>query len=310
MPLVTSRPGFSLIIHKYFLIFLFAVVLLGNPTPALSWGDKGHEVIVLIAGHYLDPAVRARLDSMLAADSDNLTEHDAASEATWADKINKTQALDVGKPREPCASCEWHFVNIEIANPHLDVACGGHPTLPIGIVSSRGPLHDCIVDKLKEFDHELIDPATSSYERLLALKYVLHLVGDLHQPLHVADDHDAGGNRKVVLLPHSVKGNLHFYWDVSLVDRLGTDPAQIAGRLVANISEEQRRAWSRGSFLDWTWDTFRLARAHAYGLLPAPNAKGIFVLPDTYLQTSLDDAALQLSKAGVRLAVTLNRALH
>jgi hypothetical protein len=178
------------------------------------------------------------------------------------------------------------------------------------MVASRGPRHDCIVDKIKELDRELSDPSASSAERLLALKFVLHLVADLHQPLHVADDHDAGGNRKLVLVLHSIKYNLHFYWDVPLIDRLGMDPVQIAERLVANITEKQRRAWSPGSFVDWTWDTFRLARAHAYGLLPAPNAKGTFVLTDVYLQTSLDDAALQLSKAGIRLAVTLNRALH
>jgi hypothetical protein len=62
--------------------------------------------------------------------------------------------------------------------------------------------------------------------------------------------------------------------------------------------------------VDWAWETFRLGRAHAYGLLPPPNREGSYVLTTIYLRTSLNDAAVQLSKAGVRLAGMLNRAFQ
>jgi hypothetical protein len=288
---------------------LAAGASMSSPSAALAWGDKGHEIIALIAEKYLEPAVRARVNAMLAVDTTNdLTPHDIANEATWADKINK-EIRNKGS-HEACPTCEWHFINIEITKPDLDEACYGHPALPPGTPASRGPSHDCIVDKLEQFERELADPVTVADERLLALKFVLHFVGDLHQPLHVADDHDAGGNLKRVVLPPAAHMNLHFYWDVPLVDRLGMDPMRVAEGLIARMSDEQRAAWSAGSVVDWTWGTFRVGRSHAYGLLPPPDSTGAYVLTQTYLKASLQDAASELSKAGVRLAVSLNRALR
>lgn len=288
---------------------LFVAVLFAHSTPAACWGDKGHEIVALIAERYLDPAARTEVSAMLTTDPDNLTAHDSASEATWADKYNKKTSSGRGPPA-PCETCEWHFINIEIARPDLDDACFGHPVLPAGVVASGGPPHACIVDKLEQFVGELGDPATALDERRIALKFVLHLIGDLHQPLHVADDHDAGGNQKLVSVRGSSAGNLHFYWDVPLVERLGKDPNRIAARLVARISPQQRLAWSSDTVVDWAWETFRLAREHAYGLLLPPNPEGTYPLTEAYLRISLNDAILQLSKAGVRLAVTLNRAFR
>ena len=92
---------------------------------------------------------------------------------------------------------------------------------------------------------------TTRIERWLALKFLLHLVGDVHQPLHAADDHDAGGNRKQVAASGFQPGNLHHFWDVEFVERIGTDPAEVAAHLIASISGEQGRAWSHGAAADW-----------------------------------------------------------
>ena len=74
-----SLPGF-------FRACLLLVAVLVAPRPVLAWGDEGHKVIGIIAEHYLDPAVRTKVAPLLAADTDTLTDHDIASEATWADK--------------------------------------------------------------------------------------------------------------------------------------------------------------------------------------------------------------------------------
>ena len=116
-------------------------------------------------------------------------------------------------------------------------------SLLAGMVASNGPTQACVVDKIEQFAAELADPKTDPEERLIALKFILHLVGDLHQPLHAADDHDPGGNRKHVAADGFQPGNLHHYWDVEFVEHLGTDPRQVAGAIVAGISDEQRRAW-------------------------------------------------------------------
>ena len=68
------------------LVWFLLTVALTDPLPAFAWGDEGHKVIALIAEHYLDPAVRSKVATLLAADTDTLTAHDVASEATWADK--------------------------------------------------------------------------------------------------------------------------------------------------------------------------------------------------------------------------------
>jgi hypothetical protein len=164
------------------------------------------------------------------------------------------------------------------------------------------------VDKINQFAAEFGDRTTSAPEQLLALKFLLHFVGDLHQPLHSADDHDAGGNKKLVAGEGMHPGNLHHYWDVEFVESLGTDPRRVAAALIGQISEAQRQEWSSGTPADWAMEAFALARRDAYGLLPQPGDQGTYSLPSAYTGQAARDVALQLSRAGVRLAFVLNRA--
>ena len=193
--------------------------------------------------------------------------------------------------------------------PNLASACFGHPPLPPGVLASEGPPQACVVDKIEQFAAELGNPATSTSEQLLALKFLLHLVGDLHQPLHTADDHDAGGNKKLVAVARRNPGNLHRYWDFEFAERLGVDPRQVAASLIGQITEQQRQAWSRGTPADWALEAFALARADAYGLLPQSSDQGIYTLSSAYVEQAVKDTALQLRRAGVRLAFVLNQAL-
>jgi hypothetical protein len=272
--------------------------------PARAWGDEGHEVIALIAQSFLEPAVREKVTALLASDPDSLTPHTIAAEATWADKYRDA---DVNGARQ--ATRLWHFVDIELTAPDIDNACFGHPRLPPGRPASNGPAQDCVIDKINEFEAELASPATDAAERIVALKFLLHLVGDEHQPLHASDDHDSGGNRKHVSAPGMPSGTLHHYWDTEFVDQLGPDERRIAETLTTHISGGDVRAWSRGTPADWAMESFRLAKDDAYGGLPPPNARGSYRLTDTYVATARRDVAMQLSKAGVRLARILNRAM-
>ena len=269
-----------------------------------AWGDDGHEVIALIAQSWLDPAVRKKVDAMLAADPDTLTRHDIADAATWADRFRDS---DFNGARQNTR--QWHFVDLEIAAPDLNRACFGHPPVPAGTVASNGPARDCVVDKVDQFAAELANPATDSSERVVALKFLLHLVGDLHQPLHASDDHDRGGNDKRANAPGIKAGTLHHFWDTEFVNQLGPDPKRIAAMLSRRVSPAEARDWARGTPSDWAMDSFRVAKDDVYGRLPPPNARGSFRLPDDYIATAMRDVAAQLSKAGVRLAFVLNKAL-
>ena len=211
---------------KALLLALAAVPL--APKPALAWGDEGHKVIALVAAHYMRPEVLARVNALLATDADNqLTGHDIAAEATWADKFRdhvKGAKAHTGS---------WHFVDIELGSPDEAAACFGRPALATGQPAYPGFARDCVVDKVDEFRRELGDPATPAVERLLALKFLLHFVGDLHQPLHASDDQDRGGNGKALEPPIGKSRNLHAFWDTAVVISLGRDPEMVASGLIS-----------------------------------------------------------------------------
>jgi nuclease S1 len=284
----------------------FALVTnFAQPRPALAWGDDGHKVVALVAQSFLEPDVRKRVNALLASDTDSLTPHDIASAATWADKFRDS---NIGGARQKTR--QWHFVDIEITAPNLDRACFNHPSLPPGTVASDGVSDDCVVDKIQEFAAELSNPVTDLEEQVVALKFLLHFVGDVHQPLHSSDDNDRGGNNKRVSAAGFKAGNLHHFWDTEFVDQLETDPKSIASDLIGHISNNQVAEWQAGEPADWATESFKVAKGDTYGQLPEPTSRGTFRLSDEYVATAVEDVALQLSKAGVRLAFVLNTALR
>ena len=279
---------------------LLAVAAL--PAPALAWGFEGHQIIADIARARLTPKARAKVDALLATDPDTLTAHDMAAEATWAD------AYRGAGHRE---TAQWHFVDQELDRPDLASACFGRPPLNAA-PASAGPANDCVVDKIDEFTAELANPATAPSERLLALKFVLHFVGDVHQPLHASDHQDRGGNCVRIALGGPRTSNLHAYWDTGVLEPLGADPQAAAAFLAGRITPDQAAAWSRGTAADWAQESFGVARTVAYSLnSPAGCSQDAapISLPAAYVAAAQAAADLQLEKAGVRLAWVLNQAL-
>jgi S1/P1 Nuclease len=286
-------------------VFLLAALLFAAG-PAAAWGDLGHEVTGLIAYRHLTPKARDALDALLASDSDPLTAADFASRTTWADKYRNSH-------RETAA---WHFIDIEIDQPDVAAACFNFPPLAAGQAASAGPAQDCIVNKINEFFAELKNPATPPAERLLALKFLIHFIGDLHQPLHTADHQDRGGN--CVALSPSPDGhdnNLHAFWDVGAVEALGHSAAPIAAVLDAQITMADMQTWDSGDTHSWTTESFALGSKDVYALsqptaaLPTCQAPGAIALSAEYQARAAQDAALQLKRAAIRMAGLLNNAL-
>jgi hypothetical protein len=257
-----------------------ALLCLWLPAGALAFGDEGHEIVALIADHYLKSDVRARVNALLATDQSGLTDRSMAAESTWADRYRerhrKTQ--------------DWHYVDIEI-----DASTSAHGQL---------------VARIEQFRAELSDPATSPQERLIALQFLLHLIGDLHQPLHTADDHDHGGNQIEVIAQGERRGSLHHYWDTVFVERLGQDAATISQLLMAEITPDQRAGAMRGSPASWAMESFEIARVEVYGQLPPGGPHGVRVLDGKYVHDATITVGHQLQRAGLRLAQVLNEALR
>jgi hypothetical protein len=281
-------------------VILFALATLAS-AHVEAWGDLGHQVTALIAYRHLTPKARTALDALLRSDGDTLTPPDFAARATWADKYRSAH-------RETAA---WHFIDIEIDHPDVASACFGFPAQEVAQLASAGPAEDCVVNKIDEFTAELRSAATTPAERLLALKFLIHFIGDLHQPLHAADHADRGGNCIGLASPHGQASNLHGFWDVDVVEALGHSPEQIADKLDARLAAADHAGWAQGTAKSWAMESFELARRDVYALPSVPTClhRGFVALSPEYEARAQKDAATQLLKAGLRIATVLNEAL-
>jgi hypothetical protein len=286
-----------------------------------AWGDEGHAVIAQIAMHYVTPATRQKIAAVLAGDNGTLTTHDIAGESSWADKYRDSD-------RDPDSANKnnntryrqthlWHFVNLDLDAPNLARACFQHRPLAPGQLASQGPAQACIVDKVAQFRGEWLAPQTSPAERLLALQFLLHLVGDLHQPLHASNHDDQGGNLVAVRGPKLKRSTLHRFWDTQLVQRLDRNSETLARRLIARTSAAQYKQWQRGDPASWVLEAHALAKDVVYGQLPQPTPTGeqdslqsrpqavTYRLSANYIANAETVVATQLIKAGIRLATQL-----
>jgi hypothetical protein len=268
------------------------------------------------------PAVQRKVLEILAADKSNeWTKTDIASEATWAD------ALREKSPEGRVASSKWHYVNLGSDNPDLQKACFGRPALPPLRPASHGLQDNCIIDKIEQFAQELREPETLESERLMALQFLLNLVGDVHDPLNTIERNDQYGRCVAVLPPHGGSPvRFSVYWDEILVaEAAGKDPIKAAGQIMATLSPEEVQKWSGGTPEEWAREAYNVAKTVAYSFPTA--GEGKFALPlrkverdacgaiPLYrLDAGYRDRAIvaikeQLAKAGLRLAYVLQQNL-
>jgi len=253
----------------------FLLLLLIVPLPAYALGPEGHEVIARIAADNLSPAAHLRISQLLGGDAPTLMVLDS----NWADEIR------ADRPE----TTNWHFVNIEIGSkgydPRRDCA-----------------RDDCVVAQIAHDVAVLRDPKTPHAAKLDALRFLIHFVGDLHQPLHAADRHDKGGNNLVVLL-NKRRTNLHRVWDEDLVEALGPDVNQVAGGIEAGLSPQDKAKFASGTPADWANESFTVAAKEIYARIPP---RGPVRLPRDYGNREKAVVRLQLARAGIRLATLLN----
>ena len=283
------------------LAVLLVTALLSPNT--FAWGDRGHEVTALIAWQFMTPTAREKVSQLLATDDSGLTGPDIAAQSTWADEYRDSDR-NTTKLRYQ-QTYRWHFVNLDLQHPDLDSACFNFP--PLEGPASTGPDKTCIVDKIEQFENELGDANTDAHERLRALQFLLHLIGDLHQPLHASNNNDNGGSRATVIIGANKRMSLHGYWDGEVIRRLGRDTESIVANLTMPISAQELARWQRGNARDWATEAWRIARGDIYRRLPEPLPDGSYRLDNNYQNRAKEIARLQLQRAGVRLAFVLNR---
>jgi nuclease S1 len=167
--------------------------------------------------------------------------------------------------------------------------------------------HGYVVAKLSEFVNILGNPARPVEERRVALRFVIHLVGDLHQPLHVGDNHDRGGNDAQVRF-FDRGSNMHWVWDSGIIERASRDEEAWLADLNALDTPEARATAMTGAVEDWATGSLLAAREAyqdpATGMRIRPGAR----LADAYQDASLLTVRRRLYQGGMRLATVRNEA--
>jgi hypothetical protein len=267
------------------LIPLFFLII---TTRAAAWGPVGHETIAYIAQDTLTPAAKAKIKSLLAQGDD------LASISNWADKVRM-----FGRPD----TAPWHFIDLPIRKD-----------LKLKDEQDYCPNSDCVLNQLQIFQGILGDVSKPKSKRLEALKFIVHFMGDLHQPLHCADDNDRGGNEKLVRFKdpgkpgHGAKIKLHALWDHLIESKTGEDPRELATALEKGITPGERAAWTKGSEKNWAFESYLIAKTKIYpGMDPGTQDYTDKPLPTNYFDKMRPIVDHQLEKAGIRLAFILNQ---
>jgi len=304
---------------------LCGLVLFFCPSATLAWGCKGHQTVALLAEKHLTPEAKLFVQKLLAdspvdpklnrycggANRDLM-----ADASTWADDV-----------RGERKNGPWHYIDIPRGSPRgpLDPFCGQEGCVTRAITEQLAILKDAKADVAKRAD---------------ALRFIIHFVGDLHQPLHTVTNADEGGNcvpvkyfrRSARERNHSFSPNLHSLWDTAIPERdaEGADPAEYADTLDAQFSAEIDGWQKAGVHLDdWAWEGFDFAENAVYGNLTPkiaiePNVpvhscsddnnigerllRQNITAGDGYQEKAAPVVEKRLAQAGVRLAMILNDA--
>ncbi|MFL6192572.1 MAG: S1/P1 nuclease [Thermoanaerobaculia bacterium] len=244
-----------------------AALLLAVPTTAFAWGPNGHRIVGRIAMHHLtDEAARA-VDCLLGPEG-----LDQAS--TWPDEIRSDPAWKKADP--------WHFISIDDAE-----------TLE---TTARSPDGD-VVEAIQRFAAVLRDPQASQQDKQQALRFLVHFVGDIHQPLHVGRRADRGGNEiKVNFFREDT--NLHSVWDSGLIENEKLSFSEFAA-FIDHPTLAELTSWQSASVADWAAESKAL-RDRVYNF-PADKK-----LSFEYAFANMPTVKRRLLQAGVRLAGLLN----
>jgi hypothetical protein len=257
-----------------FRILGILVVALYLPLHTLAWGVTGHRVVGEIASLHLTAKARKNIQKILGNES-------IAMASNWADFIKSDSTYDY--------LYNWHFINIDdklnyeqfTERLKNDTAVDAYTKLQM------------IVDTLK-------NKSLSNVSKLMYLRLLIHIVGDLHQPMHVARLSDLGGNR-VRVQWFNQQSNLHRVWDEQLVDFQQLSYTEFA-TAINHSTKEQRTAWQQQPVSDWIFDTYQQTQK-VYEYIREENPK----LSYRYNFDHVDMLKSQLLKGGVRLAGMLNQ---
>jgi hypothetical protein len=277
---------------------LAAVALAATASPAAAYWEYGHQTIAQIARANVKPATRIAVDRLLRQskllDTPTCPARTIEDASIWADCIKTIKDPDGKRPFD--FAYNWHFQNVNICQPFdLTAPCKDG---------------NCVSAQIERDVKLLRDKATPRKDRVQALVFLIHFVGDLHQPLHAGDKTDKGGNDAkaaygILVTPRL---NLHSIWDGYLAERA----ISAAPSLVRRYSAADRREMAAGTVTDWSRESWKIAHDSVYTsamkgdpCAPTPERS---TLDNATIESLVPVARLEVERGGLRLAKLLDEA--
>jgi hypothetical protein len=264
------------------LISSVALLLIG--TACLGWGEVGHRTAGVIATKYLT-------EKTTAAVADLLGDRTVATAGTWADELRKDKSYDWAKP--------LHYINLPMDAKEIDLARDCPP--------GEGGTGECVLGAINRFSDVLRDSQAAQAQKSEALKFLIHFIEDLHQPLHVSYAKDRGGNMITLSFLGKTGANLHRVWDTDMIEQrvkqtTDGDWMKYAIDLRDKITEADLKKYRRSADpVAWANESFEITR-RLYKSLPTSSGN----IDADYVNRWMPTVEERLTAAGVRLAMHLN----
>ena len=256
-------------IRKIALLGLFVYL----PFSSMCWGLLGHRIVGQIADAYLTRHTKKEIFKILGTES-------VAMASNWADFIKSDPSLSYLSP--------WHYCDIK----------GGLNADEFKAILKADTVVDAYT-KINFLVSELKNTALEQKKKVMYLRLLIHIVGDIHQPLHVGRPEDQGGN-KIKVMWFGISYNLHSIWDNQLINFQQLSYTEYADA-INHTTKEQMEEWQQQPLVTWFWDSYQLAEK-IYGDIKQPDQK----LDYKYNYDYLAPMNQQLLKGGVHLAGLLN----
>lgn len=274
-------------------IALVALVTLLLNLQLLAWHEQGHRIVGLVAADRLSPIAKKNVAWLLDG-------HSLGDVASWADTLTGEQTQ----------TGPWHYVNIprEASGYDRDRDCPTQPGVKPGSRNDRW--RDCIVDRISYWEERLGNARLDRADRAAALKFVVHFIGDLHQPFHASGVAAGGNNIKVRVFGQEDCGtdparpfpcNLHTVWDGRMMERKNLDDRSYVDSLKKLIVDKNLGSKREGTPEQWANESVALANAAI--------VKDGDNIDESYYRSHITVIDERLALAGVRLAAALNRIL-
>lgn len=258
------------------------------PVQLLAWGREGHHIIALLAASRLSDAAKVRVSELLGTET-------LAAASTWPDEIRKDHEETAG----------WHYVSVPRNAPFFDHARDCFQP-NAGRKGADTDHNDCVVDRIDIYARQLADTSQPKVARVEALKYLVHFVSDLHQPMHAIDEGRGGNDIHIIQFGNSTCGtdrpcNLHGLWDSGLIEHAEPDEVAYMHRLDVQIARENLECLPEGTPRDWANESHIMAE----GALLENDG----LADQVYFDHEISKVDHRLALAGIRLAHMLNSIL-